>query len=84
MIERGQDHVLYNDIEIMKLVKSPQAIQVLKQLQTWYDTRNRRKLMQDGGCEMDGIKEIEKQEFLELLRTTKIWLRPRQHGKSSL
>jgi hypothetical protein len=85
MIERGQHHVLYDDVELMQRIRSPQTLQVLKQLQEYYETRERRKLMTEQGCELNGIKEAEKEALLELLKSTKIWLRnPRYATKPQL
>lgn len=71
-------HVLYNETEMMKLLqRDPQTLVVLKSLQTWYETRCRRKLLEEGGCELDGIKAIEKQELLDLLKETQQWMSPK-------
>lgn len=75
VIERGDHHVLYDDVELMQLIMKPQTLQVLKALQTFYETRERRKLLEEAGCEMEGVKRIEREEFLELIKKTRIWLR---------
>jgi hypothetical protein len=76
MINRGNHHVLYNRDEMMRLIKNPLTLNVLLQLQDWYEIREQRKLQEKGGCELDGIKQIEKEQFLGLIAITREWLRP--------
>lgn len=79
MINRGNHHVQFNDTELMKRIRDPQTIVVLRQLQEWYDVRVQRKTFEEmENCEVEGIKAIEKQVFLELLKQTRVWLKPPQ------
>ena len=79
MINRGNHHVQFDDTELMKRIRDPQTLVVLRQLQEWYDVRVQRKTFEEmENCEVEGIKAIEKQVFLELLKQTRIWLKPPQ------
>jgi len=79
VINRGNHHVLYDDVELMKLIRDPQTLTVLKQLQEWYEIRCQRKEFEAmENCQTEDIKALEKLELLELLKQTRIWLKPPQ------
>ena len=85
MINRGNHHVLYDDVELMKLIRDPQTLAVLKQLQQYYEARCIRKSY-DGmetiaSKSVEGIKQLERDEFLKLVEETRIWLKvPKDDG----
>lgn len=74
MATKRGTYVLYDDVEIMKRIKNPQTLQLLKSAQEFYETRSRRKLYEKMGCEMQGIKEAEKTDFNNFLEELGVWL----------
>jgi hypothetical protein len=66
----------------MQRIKDPLTIDVLEKLQWYFETRDLRKRYTVGGCELDGIKEIEKEALLELINMTQEWLRPTNAHKA--
>jgi hypothetical protein len=66
----------------MQRIKDPLTVDVLEKLQWYFETRDLRKRYTAGGCELDGIKEIEKEALLELINMTQEWLRPTNAHKS--
>lgn len=81
MINRSGHHVLYDDHELMQLIKDPKTLGVLKQLQDYFDSRTIRKHYESRGtCQLDGLKAAERDEFLKLIELTRIWLKAPQDG----
>lgn len=76
MINRGNHHVIHDRRELMQRMKDPLTIDVLMSLQEYFEVRDLRKRYTVGGCELDGIREIEKQALLDLINKTQEWLRP--------
>jgi hypothetical protein len=74
--------VLHTRRELMQRIKDPLTIDVLEKLQWYFETRDLRKRYTIGGCELEGIREIEKQSLAELIETTQEWLRPTNAHKT--
>ena len=75
MIYRGTSHALRDDLEIMKRLRRPVTIQLLQQLQWFYEARSRRLLLEK---EMDvpGLDSIEIEEFRVLMDLLSKWMNP--------
>lgn len=69
--------MIYENLELMQRIRRPSALQVLNQIQYLFDARERRLLCKhEGGIELGGMEAMETQEYLELMRLTKLWLQP--------
>jgi hypothetical protein len=75
MIRRGMHHVLHDRTELMQRIKDPTTIDALEALMNYYEARDHRKKLQEGGCHDEAVKEFEKQALLELINKTGEWLR---------
>ena len=74
MILRGTSHVILDDIELMKRVRRPATLRVLRQLMWLYETRSRRQIFEKMGVLTDHIEAQELIEFCRLMNLTSAWL----------
>lgn len=58
----------------MKRVKSPLTIELLAQLQEFYDARKREQFFREDGCETSGIERIVFEEYCHLLDLLDEWM----------
>ena len=75
MIHRGTSHVLRDDLEIMKKLRKPVTVQLLKQLQWFYEARSTR-IMWGDIIDTEALNRIELQEFLEMVKLLEKWMTP--------
>jgi hypothetical protein len=80
MILRGESHALRNNVELMKRLKSPLTIELLAQLQEFYEVRSRRILFEkDSSVSRKTVKateQIEFEEFCHIIDLLDDWMKP--------
>ena len=75
MIYRGSSHAIRDDLEIMKRLRRPVTIQLLKQLQWFYEARSRRLLLEKE-MNVPGLGTAELEEFRVLMDLLSKWMNP--------
>ncbi len=77
MIDRSGHHVLFDKTELMKRIRDPQTLVVLEALQQYYEVRTLRRTYEEmENCETEGVKKMEREHFSDLLKQTRLWLKP--------
>ena len=74
MMTRGDGNCIWNRLEVMKRIKSKTTIDLLEQIQKFYEVRGQRIALEGSGAEMEYVEQAEREAYCQLLERIDLWM----------